>query len=86
MARTIIRQVASSTLLGRLFDRPELPAEVRALPPADFAALVRRIGVDDACELLALATTEQLVTVFHEDLFANTRPGRESARRARAQR
>lgn len=75
MARTIVRQVASSTLLGRLFDRPELPAEVQALPPADFAALVRRIGVEDAGELLALATTEQLVTTFDEDLFTNDRPG-----------
>lgn len=75
MPRTIVRQVASSTLLGRLFDRPELPREVQALPPADFAALVRRIGIDDAGELLALASTEQLVAAFDEDLFTNDRPG-----------
>jgi hypothetical protein len=75
MARSIVRTVASTTLLTRLLDMPELPAEVQALPAADFAALVRRIGVDDAGELLALATTEQLVAAFDEDLFANERPG-----------
>lgn len=75
MARSIVRTVASSTLLTRLLDMPELPAEVQALPASDFAALVRRIGIDDAGELLALATAEQLVTAFDEDLFTNARPG-----------
>jgi hypothetical protein len=75
MARTIVRNVASSTLLTRLFELPELAAEVQALPAADFAALVRRIGIEDAGELLALATSEQLVTAFDEDLFTNDRPG-----------
>jgi hypothetical protein len=40
-----------------------------------FSALVRKIGVEDAGEIVALATTEQLVAAFDEDLFANTAPG-----------
>jgi hypothetical protein len=56
-------------------DAPELVHRVRALPPPAFATLVRRIGVEDAGALVALATTDQLVAAFDEDLFANARPG-----------
>jgi hypothetical protein len=62
-------------LLARLIDMPDLPEVVRELPPPAFTALVRRVGVEDAGELLSLATTEQLVAAFDEDLFANERPG-----------
>ena len=33
------------------------------------------IGIEDAGEIVALATTEQIVTAFDEDLFVNARPG-----------
>jgi hypothetical protein len=62
-------------LLARLIDMPDLPAVVRELPPMAFAALVRKVGVEDAGEVVALATTEQLVAAFDEDLFKNDRPG-----------
>jgi hypothetical protein len=62
-------------LLARLIDMPDLPAVVRELPPQAFAALVRKVGVEDAGEVVALATTEQLVAAFDEDLFGNDRPG-----------
>ena len=46
-----------------------------AARPRRFAALVREIGLEDAGELVAMATTEQLVTAFDEDLFVSQRPG-----------
>ena len=64
-----------TTLLARLINEPDLLLQVRALPIPVFAAAVRQIGVEDAGELIALATTEQLVAAFDEDLFANDVPG-----------
>lgn len=66
---------SSSGLLARLIEAPDLAPAVRALQPTAFSALIRHVGVEDAGELLALATTEQLVTAFDEDLFTSTAPG-----------
>lgn len=62
-------------LIHRLLDTPQLVQELRALPGPKFAALVQHLGVEDAGELIALATTEQLVAAFDEDLFQAGRPG-----------
>lgn len=71
-------------LLSRLVEIPHLDRIVRELPSERFTALVREIGVEDAGELVALATTEQLVAAFDEDLFTSHRPGeRETFDRAR---
>jgi hypothetical protein len=70
---------APRRLLARLIELPDLPEVVQALPLPEFAALVRKVGVEDSGELLALATTEQLVAAFDEDLFENTRPGEREA-------
>jgi hypothetical protein len=64
-----------TTLLARLINEPDLLLQVRALPIPVFAAAIRQIGVEDAGELVALATTEQLVAAFDEALFANDVPG-----------
>ena len=84
MPTSLARVASSSALLARLLDAPDLVAGVRALPPASFSTLVRQVGIEDAGELLALATTAQLVRAFDEDLFVNEAPGeRESFDRAR---
>ncbi len=70
---------ASRGLVARLLDAPDLATGLRALPPPSFGALVRKVGVEDAGELLALATTEQIVAAFDEDLFANAAPGEREA-------
>lgn len=62
-------------LLTRLIEAPGLVEQVQKLPPSTFSALVRGIGLEDAGEIVALATTEQLVTAFDEDLFVNERAG-----------
>jgi hypothetical protein len=72
---TLSRRPSSTTLLARLIEAPDLVRTVRELPAQAFSALVRRVGVEDAGEIVALATTEQIVAAFDEDLFANKRPG-----------
>lgn len=69
------RATSTASLLSRLIATPDLVRAVQALPGPTFSALVRRIGVEDAGELLALASNEQLVDAFDEDLFRNDRPG-----------
>jgi hypothetical protein len=64
------------SVLSRLIEMPDLARTVRELPPQTFAALVHKVGVEDAGELVALATTQQLVQAFDEDLFTNDRPGK----------
>ena len=63
------------SLLDSLVAMPDLAPALRSLPPHAFAALVRRVGVEDAGELVALATTPQLVQAFDEDLFVAERAG-----------
>lgn len=63
------------SLLDSLIELPDLAGTLQALPAQTFAALVRRIGVEDAGALVALATTEQLVQAFDEDLFVAGRAG-----------
>lgn len=62
--------VRTRALLTRLIEMPDLAATIQALPAERFAALVRELGVEDAGELVALATTEQLVQAFDEDPFS----------------
>jgi len=83
MKTSLLRSSTSKTLLTRLIDTPDLVQSVRALPPPAFSTLVRHIGVEDSGEIVALATTEQLVAAFDEDLFSNDRPGEQETFDAR---
>jgi Family of unknown function (DUF6178) len=62
-------------LLQRLLDQPALARRIRALAPEHLGQLIRDVGLDDAGEIVALATTEQLVAVFDEDVWASKQPG-----------
>ena len=73
--QSLDRSSSSKSFLLQLVDDPNLIQTVRALPESAFSALVRQIGIEDAGEVIALATTEQLVAAFDEDLFVNARPG-----------
>ena len=75
MTTSMLRQNTASALITRLIESPELVRAVRALPSQAFSMLVKHIGVEDAGEFVALATTEQLVAAFDEDLFHNDAPG-----------
>jgi hypothetical protein len=65
----------STQLLARILERPGLVAAVRELPGALLGKLIDRIGLEDAGELVALATTAQLERVFDDDLWRAERVG-----------
>jgi hypothetical protein len=65
-------------LLNRLLDTPNLPQVVQSLDPTILHRLVLHCGLEDCGEILALATTEQLVHIFDEDLWRSDRIGEEA--------
>ena len=75
--KSIIRRDSSPTtaLLMRILERPGLVAAVRELPGAVLGKLIDRIGLEDAGELVALASTAQLERVFDDDLWRADRAG-----------
>ena len=66
-----------STLLTRLLDQPALIDAVQSLPPASLLRLIERVGLEDAGELVALTTVEQLRRVFDEDVWRSGHPGQD---------
>ena len=69
------RPASSTQLLMRILDRPELVAAVRELPAPVLGSLIDRVGLEDAGELVALASSEQLQGVFDQDLWRAAAPG-----------
>jgi hypothetical protein len=59
----------ANQLLNHLFETPQLLAAVRELPGPVLGKIIEAVGIEDAAELVALATTEQLEAVFDEDLW-----------------
>lgn len=70
-----IQRWAGRRLLTRMLEAPDFAGAVRALPAAAFVGALREIGVEDAAELVAVASREQLVAAFDEALFTNDAPG-----------
>ena len=69
------RVPSSADLLLRILESPALVAAVRELPGAVLGKLIAHVGLEDAGELVALATTEQLERVFDDDLWRAERTG-----------
>jgi hypothetical protein len=65
----------STKLLMSILERPGLVAAVRELPGAVLGRLIDRIGLEDAGELVALASTAQLERIFDDDLWRADRAG-----------
>lgn len=72
---TRLDATASRTLLTRVLDTPDLVAAVQALPAQALGKLIGHVGLEDAGEIVALATTEQLKQIFDDDLWHSQRPG-----------
>src|SRR6478609_923996 len=68
-------ELPSTQLLLRILERPGLVAAVRELPGAVLGTLIGQIGLEDAGELVALASTEQLERIFDDDLWRAERAG-----------
>lgn len=66
---------SSAQLLRHVLERPELVAAVRELPGEVLGGLIDRIGLEDAGEIVALASAEQLAQVFDQDLWRADRAG-----------
>lgn len=62
-------------LLTRILDRPNLVEAVRSLGPAALLRVVEEVGLEDAGELISLATFERLRQVFDEDVWRSPQPG-----------
>jgi hypothetical protein len=65
--------------LARLLDTPLLAQVVPHLAPETLHQLIRYHGLDACGELAALATPEQLTSVFDLDLWPSTQPGRDES-------
>ncbi len=69
------RPAASTQLVLHILERPELVAAVRELPGPVLGQLIDHVGLEDASELVALASTDQLAQVFDQDLWRASAPG-----------
>jgi hypothetical protein len=66
-----------ANLLNRILESPGLVKLVQDLPPHILTRLVQHIGLEDAAEIVAMATVDQLNRVFDEDLWFGAAPGEE---------
>lgn len=70
-----MRDMFTSNPLTHMVEDASLVARIRELDVHTLTGLIRRIGLEDAGEIVALATTEQLTQVFDEDLWTTDEPG-----------
>ena len=62
-------------LLRRVLDEPSLVAAVRSLEPRALRLWVERVGLEDASDLVALASEEQLLDLFDASLWKSESVG-----------
>jgi hypothetical protein len=66
---------SGSHLLYHVLEEPQLMAAVRELPPPALVRLIHHVGLEDAGELIALTSTQQLGQVFDAELWQAAEPG-----------
>ncbi len=69
------RSPTARRLVERVLESPALVAAVRELPPEALGKWIDTLGLEDSGEIVALASTEQLLHVFDEDLWSASRAG-----------
>jgi hypothetical protein len=79
MAGLLSRRTLDGRLLRQMLADPTLAQELRALPAPALRRVILRVGLEDAGELVALSSLEQLREVFDEDLWRSPEPGRDDA-------
>jgi uncharacterized protein DUF6178 len=72
---TLQNRPSPRNLLARVLETPDLSTQVQALPAPLLGKLIDQVGLEDAGELVALATTAQLAEIFDEDLWHSARAG-----------
>jgi hypothetical protein len=71
--------LSARALLARILEQPNLVAAVQALPAPALGKLINHVGLEDAGEIVALATSEQIRHIFDDDLWRSPRPGQDEA-------
>jgi len=66
---------AAGRLLAVMLDTPDLVHVVQSLPPQVLARVIEHVGLEDAGEIVALVTNQQLEDVFDQDLWRSEKPG-----------
>ena len=66
---------SSTQLLYHVLEEPQLMAAVRELPAPALVRLIHHVGLEDAGELIALTSTQQLGQVFDAELWQAAEPG-----------
>lgn len=66
---------SSNQLLHHVLEEPQLMAAVRELPASALVRLIHHVGLEDAGELIALTSTQQLGQVFDAELWQAAEPG-----------
>jgi hypothetical protein len=64
-----LRRPAPRDLLKRLIESPSLIAALQSLEPRHLAKLIDHVALEDCGEILRFATTDQLASIFDEDLW-----------------
>jgi hypothetical protein len=77
MPKTLAVPGRPQQLLTRILDQPQLVSVIQTLEPRVLGRVIDHIGLEDAGELVALATTQQLRAIFDDDLWRSERPGQD---------
>ncbi|MFO0675268.1 MAG: DUF6178 family protein [Polyangiaceae bacterium] len=60
-------------MLARVLAEPRLPERIRALSPTSQGRLLDEVGLEDASEIVGLATTSQLARILDDDVWRQER-------------
>jgi hypothetical protein len=69
----------SRQLVRRILEQPSMVAAVESLAPQVLGRVIADLGLEDAGDIVALATTAQLAGIFDEDLWHSASPGKDEA-------
>jgi hypothetical protein len=62
-------------LLPVALDNPAMPALIKSLPARELAQLCRRVGINDATHIMALAPANRLIQALEASVWKTPRPG-----------
>ncbi len=79
MTKNIAQAKQPVQLLAQFIEQPELISNIQNMSAGMLHRLIDHIGLEDAGELVSIATTEQLKSIFDEDLWKSGTPGKEEA-------
>jgi hypothetical protein len=75
LARSQVGSQSATRVLSRILERPELVAVVDKLSAPVLGQLIAHVGLEDAGELVAAVTTQQLERVWERDLWSRPEHG-----------